>query len=103
MPDDTCCALVTREALPMSFKTYVLASTSALLIVVNCGGGADISPLSPSTPTRSSTVPDTACEVTRPNGQTPPGQAPSPDFHGNGALWTVLWPEGTVVFEPGGP
>lgn len=87
----------------MGFKRYVLASTSALLIVVNCGGSGDIPQLSPSTPTRPSTVPQSACEVTRPNGQTPLGEASSPHFHGNGSLWTQLWPEGTVVFEPGGP
>jgi hypothetical protein len=30
--------------------------------------------------------------------------APSePIYHGNGEIWTVLWPAGEVVFEPGGP
>jgi hypothetical protein len=43
-----------------------------------------------------------ACPVTKPNGSMPPGERPSPDFHGNGALWTMLWPEGRVVFRPGG-
>jgi len=42
------------------------------------------------------------CSVTKPNGDTPPGQSPSADYYGNGALWTVLYPEG-VVFRPGGP
>jgi hypothetical protein len=42
--------------------------------------------------------------VTPPNGSLPPGeQAASADYLGNGKLWTVLWPEGRVVFEPGGP
>lgn len=36
------------------------------------------------------------CPVTVPNGSTPPGEAPSDRFYGNGQLWTVLWPEGTV-------
>jgi len=43
------------------------------------------------------------CPVTDPNGSTPPGEQPSPDQHGNGQIWTGLWPEGKVVFEPGGP
>src|SRR5436309_5145674 len=83
----------------MGLKTNILASAPVLLIVVNCGSGGDIPQLSPS----ALAAPHTGCEVTRPNGQTPPGEAASPGFHGNGALWTVLYPEGTVVFEPGGP
>jgi hypothetical protein len=83
----------------MSLNTNILAFVPALLMVVNCGGEQ----LSPSAPARASAAPDIACEVTRPNGETPPGEAASPDVHGNGALWTWLWPEGTVVFEPGGP
>ena len=43
------------------------------------------------------------CTVTEPNGQMPPGEGASGGHYGNGELWTVLWPEGTVVFRPGGP
>jgi hypothetical protein len=43
------------------------------------------------------------CPVTKPNGNTPPGERPSAHFHGGSGLWTVLWPDGRVVFEPGGP
>jgi hypothetical protein len=43
------------------------------------------------------------CPVTLANGSTPPGERPSPGYHGNGALSTALWPNGRVVFEPGGP
>jgi hypothetical protein len=32
--------------------------------------------------------------VTIPNGHGPPGEQPSPKFHGAGALWTVLPPDG---------
>jgi hypothetical protein len=42
------------------------------------------------------------CPVTLPNGEAPPGQHPSSRYHGNGALWTVLWPEGKVMFSSGG-
>jgi len=49
------------------------------------------------------TTPLPPCPVTVPNGSTPPGEQPSPDHHGNGQLWTGLWPDGKVIFEPGGP
>jgi hypothetical protein len=40
-----------------------------------------------------------ACPVTLPNGNAPPGEQPSPHHHGNGYLWTALWPDGKVIFE----
>jgi hypothetical protein len=41
------------------------------------------------------------CPVTRPNGAPPPeGEAPGGSYLGNGLLWTVLWPSGTVVVPP---
>jgi hypothetical protein len=43
------------------------------------------------------------CNVTAPNGETPPGERYSPNHHGDGAIWTGLWPEGTVVFGQGLP
>ena len=50
-----------------------------------------------------SAKPAPACPVTEPNGSLPPGeQAVSADYLGNGSLWTVLPPNGRVVFEPGG-
>lgn len=45
----------------------------------------------------------TICPVTKPNGNPPPGEAPSSLFYGNGTLWTALWPEGTVPFGANGP
>ena len=48
-------------------------------------------------------MPLSTCPVTTPNGDTPPGEQPSPDHHGNGQLWTGLWPEGKVTFQTGGP
>ena len=41
-----------------------------------------------------------ACPVTVPNGSTPPGEQPSFDHHGNGTLWTALWPDGKVLMDP---
>ena len=47
--------------------------------------------------------PQAECRVSAPNGSLPPGeQMASADYLGNGKLWTVLWPDGQVVFEPGG-
>lgn len=37
------------------------------------------------------------CPVTKPNGNAPAGRASSASFHGNGALWALLRPDGTVV------
>jgi hypothetical protein len=57
----------------------------ALLILANC---ATVAP---------------TCQPTLPNGSTPPGEAPSANYHGNGRLWTALWPDGVVRFEADGP
>ena len=46
----------------------------------------------------------TTCNVTQPNGNTPPGEQPDNKFYGNGSLWTLLWwPGGTLTYPPGGP
>ncbi len=61
-------------------------------------------PLPTSTHPMSASLPSPpGCPATLPNGATPPGERPSVVDYGNGALWTQLWPDGTVVFEPGGP
>lgn len=54
-----------------------------------------VTPAIPASPT--SLAP---CPVTLPNGNTPPGEQPSPSFLGNGALWTGLWPDGKVLIAP---
>jgi hypothetical protein len=41
-----------------------------------------------------------ACPVTPPNGNTPPGETHAPEYHGNGALFTVLWPDGNILMGP---
>lgn len=41
------------------------------------------------------------CPVTQPNGAQPPGESvDSPEYHGNGVIWTALWPDGVVWVEP---
>jgi hypothetical protein len=58
---------------------------------------------SPTATTPSSPVPLTkasiaTCPVTLPNGSTPPGERyPSPNHHGNGALWATLGMKGKVL------
>jgi hypothetical protein len=41
-----------------------------------------------------------ACRVTVPNGRRPSGETHSPFGHGNGALFTSLWPAGTILATP---
>jgi hypothetical protein len=41
-----------------------------------------------------------ACPVTIPNGSTPPDEQYAPEYHGNGALFTVLWPDGNILMGP---
>jgi hypothetical protein len=40
------------------------------------------------------------CPVTFGNEAAPPGEVPTPDKHGNGRLFTILWPYGTVIADP---
>jgi hypothetical protein len=40
------------------------------------------------------------CTPTLPNGLTPPGEDAHELNHGNGRLWTVLWPSGVLVAGP---
>lgn len=40
------------------------------------------------------------CPVTVPNGNTPPDEPYAPEYLGNGALWTVLWPNGDILMGP---
>ena len=53
----------------------------------------------PSTQSAGATL--SACPVTQPNGATYTGE-PAGGNHGNDALVTWLWPQGKVVFKPGG-
>jgi hypothetical protein len=67
---------------------------AALVTAVSCTGDEGLN----KTRAREKAQPHTAgCPVTLPNGSTPPGETPNPDYHGNGSLWTSLWPEGRIV------
>jgi hypothetical protein len=43
--------------------------------------------------------PGETCAVTKPNGNTPPGLAMSPNWHGNGSLWGSLPLDGTFMYR----
>lgn len=81
-------------------KPLALAVVTAVLMLVVVVATGDAQSLAP-TPHPAAVNSD--CHATLPNGSTPPGERPTRTHHGNGSLWTVLWPEGTVVFRPGGP
>jgi hypothetical protein len=86
----------------------LLAIACAVLVLTSCAERstppreAGVTPQT-SRPATATPPAETTCTPTRPNGHTPPGESPSPTFYGNGKLFTTLWPDGTVVFELGGP
>lgn len=72
-----------------------LLATAIALASLALAGGTPAAPIS------------TPCKVTLPNGRTPPGEKKSNLWHGNGKLFVVLWPKGTVFatkdqLEPNG-
>lgn len=80
--------------------TIAMASTSQAV--------QPTAPLVTPSPASSPTVPPALlakitaanCPVTIANGSTPPGERLSPNHHGNGALWTSLWPAGILRATP---
>lgn len=103
-------------------KPSTLAAGAALVVALACVPARTPAPVAATAPTPAPTSAATAavtarvdeappapapapfpCPVTSPNGSAPPGEKPSGSHHGNGELWTALWPEGSVVFRPGGP
>jgi hypothetical protein len=41
-----------------------------------------------------------ACPVTLPNGNSPPGERATSNYYGDGSLWVDLWPGGVVHARP---
>src|SRR5216117_350524 len=89
-----------------------------LLLLLSAAIGFTTSPQRVQGQTSGSTT-QPACDVTVPNQSQPPVKnfggtvtyspdykgprdGPAKDSYGNGKLWTILWPDGTVVFQPGG-
>ena len=95
----------------MRRTSFLIAILTVGLVVLGCLSACTRPPRveKPTTPRPSMPAPETPeagetveCTPTAPNGSTPPGEEPSDTFFGNGELWTTLWEEGTVIFEPGG-
>ncbi len=82
--------------------TIVIFFLGSILIIPQ-GVAAQAPPPTLTRPTSATLPPPPGCPVTLPNRATPPGERPSVVDYGNGAVWTQLWPDGTVVFAPGGP
>ncbi len=85
------------------------AAISGILFVWTCCPDVTLSAASrhfTSPPLRQSAGTDSPCPVTQPNGKRYTAQPNDRDAsggnHGNEALVTWLWPEGKVVFKPGG-
>jgi hypothetical protein len=75
-------------------RTLALAAALAV-VVVGCSRQPQDTPtpMPTSQPVAAPAGPK-RCPVTIANGNGPPGEYPSPDYHGNGALWTALPPGG---------
>ena len=85
---------------PRIITALIVSTICAAFALAACSSP----PASPAgTPATSSPSAAASCTPTLPNADAPPGEKPSRLFYGNGRLWTVLWPRGVVVFEPGGP
>jgi len=81
----------------MRFKAQLLGFVLLLLTAVNDSEGGQVS-AAPSQPT-------VACAVTTPNGIVAGGEQRDPTSHGNRQVSVGpfgLWPDGTVIFKPGG-
>lgn len=81
----------------MSLKTYFLSLAVLTLLAVNVGQGRSL-------PVAAAEAP-ASCEVTTPNGIVAASEQPEPGSYGNKELSVGpfgLWPNGTVVFRPGG-
>jgi hypothetical protein len=63
------------------------ALVGVLAFLAACSGNANESPTAEGAGAKA----DGPCPATRPNGNTPPGEQASPDFFGNGKLWTVTY------------
>jgi hypothetical protein len=80
-------------------RTRTLACAAALVAtVVGCSQPPQATTPAPAPTSHAGAIPrqqtPSGCAVTIPNGNGPPGEEPSPKFHGAGALWTVLPADG---------
>jgi LysM repeat protein len=89
------------------FASFVQVSPTirwvALMILLAVVLSWSIKSLIPAPQPAFNTTPSTfVCPVTLPNGSQPYGKTgeQDPDFHGNGQLWTKLWPNGKIYMLP---
>ena len=89
----------------MSPRVVLLAT--AALILAGCFGGSDASDAQPAVKKKKpaaslASAPATrgTCPLTLPNGRTPPGGNAAGMNHGNGKLWTAMWPHNVVIATP---
>jgi hypothetical protein len=77
---------------------HLLVLTLALLCasLAACGAGSGSATRTVAR-TAQTAAPSPGCPITIPNGRKPPGERPSLEDHGNGALWTALPPDGKIV------
>jgi hypothetical protein len=68
--------------------------------LASCGGGSRAAVDSTHLSRASATAGIVGCPLTVPNGRRPPGEEPSPQDHGNGALWTSFPLGGRIVARP---
>jgi hypothetical protein len=80
----------------------------AALMLTGCLGGSDASDRLPATESNRTFVADSAsaqaarttCPLTLPNGSMPPADHDVGANHGNGELWTTMWPHNVVIATP---
>jgi hypothetical protein len=74
-------------------------------MLAGCFGGSDASPKT-STEVSKRDIPiavaarDGTCPLTFPNGRTPPDEPEVGANHGNGKIWTAMWPHNVVIATP---
>jgi hypothetical protein len=81
----------------------LFVALAAALVVAGCSGGSDGTDARPAgeseSPSLASAGPPRAgiCPLTLPNERTPRGQADAGMNHGNGKLWTAMWPHNVLI------
>jgi hypothetical protein len=78
---------------------------SAALVLVGCSDAPDAQQVAVEGPTVPAGVAlpratGGTCPLTLPNGNMPPGGATVGANHGNGKLWTAMWPHNVVIATP---
>ena len=90
----------------LRWAAIIALSAVAVVGAVACKPQNDaVAPPSPPPPPATPDYPsgEASCTPTAPNGQSPPGEPYSPQYLGNGEIFTALWIDGVVIFERGGP